>query len=386
MRLDRLEDEYLRSSPETEELEVIAARIPVGEPDIGDEELRYATDAIKSGWVSSRGKYVKKFEEEFARYCGTKYAISCCNGTSAIHLALLSLGVGEGSEVIIPVSTYVATANATRYVNATPIPVDSDLETWTIDTNQIEGKISEKTRAIIPVHLYGIPCEMDKILEISRKYNLPVIEDCAEAHGAEYGGKKVGNLGEIGCFSFFGNKIITTGEGGMCVTNDVGLKEKMEKLRNQGTDDTKKYWHDIVGYNYRMTNVQAAIGLAQLEKIDAFLERRDENARLYSTFLADVPGIGFIPRIEDRKNVYWMNIILSDRRDEIIRNLEEDNIETRPFFVPINKMPHYHSTDSYPVAEELYRRGINLPSSVKLKKEEIERVCNIIKKTVRDSM
>jgi perosamine synthetase len=260
------------------------------------------------------------------------------------------------------------------------------METWTIDPNKIEEKINERTKAIIPVHLYGMPCDMGKIIEIAKKHNLYVIEDCAEAHGAEYKNKKVGSLGDIGCFSFFGNKIITTGEGGMCVTNNKELKEKIKKLRNQGADEKNKYWHDIVGYNYKLTNIQAAIGLAQLRKINYFLECKKENAELYSTFLNDVPEIKMIQKKEDRKNVHWMNIILSNKKNEIMLALEKENIETRPFFIPINKMPPYYSSESYPIAEEMNKKGINLPSSTKLKKEEIKKICDIIKKVMKNEV
>lgn len=357
-------------------------KIPVAEPSLGEEELEYVIDAIKSGWISSKGKYVKKFEDEFAEYCNSKYGISCCNGTVAIHLALLALGIKEGQEVIIPASTYVATAHAIKHVNAKPVIVDVDRETWTINTKKIEEKINEKTKVIMPVHLYGIPCHMEEIKEIAEKHNLYVIEDCAEAHGAEHNGKKVGSFGDIGCFSFFGNKIITTGEGGMCVTDNQDLKEKMGKIRNQGASETNSYWHDIVGYNYRLTNIQAAIGLAQLNKINKFLDIKKKNSELYENYLSDFPEIKFIPKAKNGKNVDWMHIILSDKKDEIIRALEKENIETRPFFTPLNKLPPYYSQETYPIAEELNQKGINLPSSTKLGKDDIERICEIIKKVL----
>lgn len=353
--------------------------IPVAEPALGNREQEYVDEAIRSGWISSLGKYVNKFEEDFAKFCDVKYGVACSNGTVALHLALLALGIKEGDEVIVPVSTYISTANAVKYVNATPVFVDSDADSWTIDPKKIEEKITNRTRAIIPVHLYGMPCDMDKIMEIAKRHNLFVIEDCAEAHGAEYKGKKVGTFGEISCFSFFGNKIITTGEGGMCLTNDSVLKERMEFFRNQGNSKEKKYWHDGIGFNYRMTNLQAAIGVAQLERIEHFLQRKKENHSLYTEMLQEVDHLGFFPEKEDRKNVYWMYIILSNRKEEIVNALKEKGIETRPFFVPLNQMPHLHSEEKFPIAETLYKLGIILPSSVNLKRGDINKICEIIK-------
>ena len=354
--------------------------IPVAEPLIGEKELKYITEAIKSGWISS-GKYISMFEEKFSKFCGVKYGISCNSGTSALHLALVALGIREGDEVIIPTFTYISTANVVKYVNATPIFVDSSRETWNIDPKKIEEKITEKTKAIIPVHLYGLPCEMEKIMEIAKKYNLYIIEDAAEAHGAEYKGKKVGSFGDIGCFSFFGNKIITTGEGGMCVTNNLELKEKLESLRNQGMSKERRYWHPIVGFNYRMSNIHAAIGLAQLEGINDSINLKIRNAELYSERLKDI--VELPPNIKDTKNIYWMFCILSDKKDEIIKALKEKEIETRPLFSPIHKMPPYYIGEKYPIAKELNKKGINLPSSIKLKEEEIKRICEIIKAVVK---
>lgn len=355
--------------------------IPVAEPFIGENELKYVTEAIKSGWVSN-GKYIPMFEEKFAEFCGVKYGISCNSGSSALHLALVALGIKEGDEVIIPTFTYISTANVVKYVNATPIFVDSSRETWNINPKKIEEKITKKTKAIIPVHLYGLPCEMDKIMEIAKKHNLYVIEDAAEAHGAEYKEKKVGSFGDIGCFSFFGNKIITTGEGGMCVTNNLELREKLEILRNQGMSKKRKYWHPVVGFNYRMSNIHAAIGLAQLERINHSINLKIRNAELYSEKLKNT--VELPPNIKNIKNVYWMFCVLSDKKEEIIKALKEKDIETRPLFSPIHKMPPYHLEESYPVAEELNKKGINLPSSIKLKEEEIKNICETIKKVIEN--
>jgi len=358
--------------------------IPVAEPIIGEKELFYVLDAVKSGWVSSKGSYVKKFEDKFAEYCNAKYAASCNNGTSALHLALLSLGIGEGDEVIAPSLAYIAVANVINYVRAKPVFVDVSKETLGMDPEKIEEKITPQTKAIIVVHLYGMPCEMDRILDIAKKYNLFLIEDCAEAHGAEYKGKKVGTFGDIGCFSFFGNKIITTGEGGMCITNNEELKEKIELLKNQGVSKERKYWHPVIGFNYRMTNIQAAIGLAQLEQIDSFLKIREEHEEIYENLLKEISGIKFLPKRQQVKIVYWMHSIIIENRDKIMKKLEKEGIETRPFFVVINKMPPYLSEESFPVAEEVSDKGINLPSSVNLTEENIKIICDAIKRAVKN--
>lgn len=355
--------------------------IPVAEPFLGEKEAEYVNDAVKSTWISSGGKYIKEFEEKFAEFCEVKHAISCNNGTSALHLALLALGIKEGDEVIIPTLTYIATANVLKYVGAKPVFVDSDRKSWNIDVNKIEEKITERTKAIIPVHLYGLPCDMDKIIEIARRHNLYVIEDCAEAHGARYKGKKVGCFGDIGCFSFFGNKIITTGEGGMCITNNEDLKDKMELFKNQGMSKEKRYFHPVVGYNYRMTNIQAAIGLAQLEKIEEIMRIKKLIASLYKALLTGVEDIEVFQEHDmNYENVYWMCCILSNKRDELMKALKEADIETRPFFVPVHKMPPYENGEVHEVAEGLGKVGINLPSSPNLKEEDIRKICEIIRR------
>lgn len=353
--------------------------IPVAEPMLDNKELEYATDAIKSGWISSKGSYIKKFEEKFAEYCGSNYAVSCNNGTSALHLALLALGIKRGDEVILPTFTYIATANAIRYVGAKPIFVDTKKEDWNINPKKIESKITPKTKAILCVHLYGVPCDMNQIMDISKRKNIFVVEDCAEAHGAKYFGKKVGSIGDIGCFSFFGNKIITTGEGGMCVTNRKDLVDKMELFRNQGMSKERRYWHDEVGYNYRMTNIQAAIGLAQLEKIEHFLNIRKEHEDLYKKFLGNLKEIEFYKEKENINTVPWMHSILVNKRDELINFLKKRLIETRPFFFPVHTMPPYLTKENFPNSEIFSQRGINLPSSTNLSEKDIQRVCEDIK-------
>ncbi len=365
-------------------------KIPVCVPLLGEKELEYVVDCIKTGWISSKVKYVEEFEKRFAKYCGCKYGISTTSGTTALHLALASIGVGKSDEVIIPAFTMIATAFAVVYCGAKPVLVDSEPETWNIDVNQIEKKITDKTKAILVVHIYGHPCDMDPIMEIADKYGLYVIEDAAEVHGAEYKGRKTGGLGHVGCFSFYANKIITTGEGGMIVTDDEEIAEKARLLRNMAFPERKRiYVHSELGFNYRMTNVQAAIGLAQLERIEEFVEMRRRNAYLYNEYLKDIEGITLPPEKEWAKNVYWMYSILIEpefgmSRDKLMEELEKRGIETRPFFTPMHMQPVFRKMglfegERYPVAEELSGKGMHLPSSSGLREEEIKYICNVIK-------
>jgi perosamine synthetase len=367
--------------------------IPIAEPSLGEEELKNVTEAIKSGWISSKGKFILEFEERFARYCGVKYGVATSNGTVALHLALVALGIGKGDEVIVPTLTFVTTANVVRYTGAKPVFVDSDLEYWCIDPEKIEKKLTRRTKAIIPVHLYGHPCDMDAITDIAKKHNLFIIEDAAEAHGAEYKGRKVGSFGIINCFSFFGNKIITTGEGGMCLTNDKKLAEKMRILRDHGMSPNKRYWHDVIGFNYRMTNMQAAVGVAQLKKIDKFMEEKRQIARWYSEGLKDLAENSLIklhPEMKWAKCVYWMYSILIENgfgmsRNELMRRLMENGVDSRPFFYPIHVMPPYEKEkkDYFPIAEDLSKQGLNLPSSTRLSREEVNIICMEIQNATR---
>jgi perosamine synthetase len=358
-------------------------RIPVAEPLVGEKELEYVTDCIKTNWISSAGKYVVRFEEMFSSFCGSRYGVATSNGTTALHLALTILGIGKGDEVIVPTLTFVATANAVKYCNADVVFVDSEPRTWNMDPEKIEEKITSRTKAIIPVHLYGHPVDMDPILDIAEDHDLYVIEDAAEAHGAEYKGKKVGSLGDIGTFSFYGNKLITTGEGGMLVSDNEELIEKARIYRDHGMSPERRYWHPVIGYNYRLTNVQAAIGVAQLEKVDRIIESKRSNARLYNSLLSDIEGITLPPEEKWAKNVYWMYSILIEKgfkcsRDELMESMKEKGIETRPFFYPVHTMPPYYVGEKYPVAESLSAKGINLPSAVNLTEGEIRHVAGVI--------
>lgn len=362
-------------------------KIPIAEPYLGEEELENVIEAVKSGWISSKGKFIEEFEENFARYCGVKYGVATSNGTVALHLALKALGIKKGDEVIVPELTFVATANVVTYCNAKPVFVDSHPQYWCIDPDKIEDKITPKTKAIIPVHLYGHPCDMNAIMDIAKDYNLYLVEDAAEAHGAEYKGKRVGSFGDINCFSFYGNKIISTGEGGMCVTKNEELAEKMRILRDHGMNPNKRYWHDVVGFNYRMTNLQAAIGAAQLSRLDTFVEKKRKIARWYEEGLLELAEMGLIklhPEMLWAKCVYWMYCILVEdkigiSRDDLMKKLEEKEVDTRPFFYPIHVMPPYNIDDEFPVAEEVSKKGVSLPSSINLNVNRIRYIIEVIR-------
>lgn len=361
--------------------------IPVCEPLLDGNEERYVLDCLRSNWISSIGHYVNEFEKQFAAACGTTYGVSCSNGTTALHLALLALGIGPGDEVICPDLNLIAGTNMTILAGAKPVLVDADPDTWCIDPAQIEAKITPQTKAIMAVHLYGHPCDMLPILDIARRHDLYVIEDGAEAHGAEYHGRRVGGIGDIGCFSFYGNKILTTGEGGMVVTNQGWIAERAARLRDQSFEPDR-FKHFDIGYNYRLSNLQAAIGLAQVERLDAKIERKREIARRYSELLGGCEGLRLPVERPNCRNVYWMyGVVIDDAfgtpRDAVRRRLAEQGIETRAFFHPMHAQPVYERggdarypdvNGSYPVAEDLGRRGFYLPSSLGLTAEQITEV------------
>jgi perosamine synthetase len=364
--------------------------IPVCEPFITGEELKYVSDCIKTNWISSKGKYIEEFERKFSHYCGCQYGVSTTSGTTALHLAIASLGIRKGDEVIVPAFTMIATVFAIIYAGAKPVLVDSEPETWNIDVGQIEEKITPQTKAILPVHIYGHPCDMEPILDIAIRHGLYVIEDAAEAHGAEYKGKRVGGISDIGCFSFYANKIITTGEGGMIVTNKWEIAERARSLKDLAVSKERRFLHTDLGFNYRMTNIQAAIGLAQFHRIDELVERRRKNAHLYNSLLKDIEGIRLPVEKGWAKNVYWMySILIEDEfgisRDELVRRLAEKGIETRNFFIPMHRQPVFANMrlfkrESYPIAEELSQRGLYLPSSSGLSEAEIGYICGAIRK------
>jgi len=356
----------------------MSIRYPVAAPDLSGNELRYAEECIKSTWVSSQGPFLRRFEEQVAAAAGTEYAAAVCNGTAALHLALAALDLGPGDEVIVPSLTFIATANAVTYCGATPVFADCDPDTWCIAPESIERLISPRTKGIIPVHLYGHPCDMDPILAIARDRGLWVVEDCAEAMGAMYKGKLVGSLGDIGTFSFFGNKIITTGEGGAVVTQSERLHSRLNLLRGQGMDPQKRYWHNVVGFNYRMTNLAAALGVAQMERFSTLVEQRRRLARWYDAALAGVTGLTLPVEAVGSQSAYWMYSLLTAdeaRRDALRTGLLDTGIETRPFFYPIHEMPMYAAAPTdrgCPVTRDVSYRGLSLPSSSYLLHSDIE--------------
>ena len=356
-------------------------KIPIYQPQLLGNEKKYVDECLTTNWISSKGTFVSKFEEQFAAYLGIQHASSVSNGTCALHLALLALGIKKGDEVIVPTLTYIASANAITYTGATPTFVDSLSDTWQMAPSEIEKSITKKTKAILVVHLYGHPCDMDKISAIAKKHNLFVIEDCAEALGSKWNGENVGTLGDIAMFSFYGNKTITTGEGGMVVTHCKKLHETVKKLRGQGLAKDREYWHDVIGYNYRMTNICAAIGLAQLEQIEDILEKKRAIAKQYKKYFENSSVIFHAQAKKHAFHSYWMcSILFSSKQEAInIRNiLYKAGIETRPLFPPIHTMPMYDTKQNLSVAEALSTKGINLPSWPGLTTKQIETICSHI--------
>ena len=358
----------------------------MAEPDIGSKEREYMNEAFDSGWISSKGPFINRFENEFAKFSGTKYAVSCSNGTAALHLAVRALGIGEGDEVIVPNLTFASPANAVMYERGTPVLVDVERNYWCIDPDRVRESITEKTKAIIVVHLYGHPADMDEIMSIAKENELKVIEDCAEAHGATYKERKVGSIGDIGCFSFYGNKIITTGEGGMITTNNQELAEKIRILRDHGMQPSKRYWHDEVGYNYRMTNIQAAIGLAQMDSIEDKIRKRKWIARKYSEYISDVAALQ--PEMPWASNVYWLpTFILTGfpdvkSRDSLMALLFKGGIESRPVFYPLNEMPPYSIERSFPNSYYVSYHGISLPVSDRFDEDDIRFISDVFDASV----
>ena len=339
--------------------------IPVYQPDLSGNEKRYVNECLDTSWISSRGRFVSEFEERFAERVGVEHAASVSNGTVALHVALLALGLGPGDEVIVPTLTYIASVNAITYTGATPVFVDSVHDTWQIDPEDIVRHITPRTRAIMAVHLYGQACDMNAIMDIARQHRLFVVEDCAEGFGTEYHGRHVGTFGDISTFSFFGNKTITTGEGGMVVSPDKTLIERTRHLKGQGLAAHREYWHDVVGFNYRMTNIQAAIGLAQLERADGFIARKRAIAARYAEGLHGLP-VQVHREAPGTVHSYWMISVLvehAEHRERLRKHLADAGIETRPLFYPVHTMPmHSRNFRRHPVAEDLAWRGINLPS------------------------
>ncbi len=348
--------------------------VPVCEPLLDGNERRYVLDCLNGNWVSSLGKYIPLFEDQFASYCRATYGVACSSGTAALHLALESMDVGPGDEVLIPDFTLIVSANTVCWTGARPVPVDVEPDTWCMDPRRIEEKITSRTKAIMVVHMYGHPADMGAIMAIAKRHHLRVIEDCAQAVGAEVHGRRVGAIGDVAAFSFYGNKTITTGEGGMVVTNDSRIRDRAALLRNQAFEQ-ERFLHRAVGFNYRMTNVQAAIGLAQLEQVDDRVQKKLELAHAYRELLSACPDVQLPTCRNWAKNVYWMFGLLlkpsfGRSAAEVRALLQEQGIETRSFFVPMHRQPIYNGdhprwpnlAGPFPVSEMLAERGLYLPS------------------------
>lgn len=363
--------------------------IPVFEPVISEDEIEAVADALRKGEVSGTfGEYIKNFETEFAAYAGCKFGVAVNSGTSALHLAVAAAGIGRGDEVLVSASTNIATALAALHNGAIPVPVDSEPETWNLDLDLIEGLITPRTKAIIPVHLYGHPVDMDRLMEIAREHNLIVIEDCAESHGARVRGRITGSFGDMACFSFYANKVITTGEGGMITTNDEDFTERLRLLRNLAFTQPR-FRHELAGFNFRMPGFVAALGLAQFRKIDKIIEEKRRVARSYTEKLEDIPGLQLPVEKDWALNVYWMyGIVVKPEyglsRDKLAEALDERGIQTRTFFCPMNQQPVLMGLEGFrevpcPVADELWETGLYLPSAWNLSEENVAIVADAIR-------
>ena len=367
-------------------------RIPVCEPFLDGNEKKYVDECISTGWISSSGRFIKEFEEKFAEYCGAKYAVCTSNGTVALHLAIVSAGIGKGDEVIIPDFTMIATAFAVCYTGAVPVFIDACHDNWNIDVTKIEEKITARTKAIIPVSIFGHPCEMDELKALAKKYDLIIIEDAAESHGAEYKGIKLGSIADLTAFSFFANKNVTTGEGGAVVTNSEDLYRNAQYYKNLcfPLNSRRSYSHDDIGFNYRMSNIHAAIGLAQVEKADYYKSLRIRNHNIYVRNLNDIQGIRFQQSKDYVTNVYWMNSIIIDSseygksRDQLICYLNDNGIDTRLLFKGMHTQKSLikfgcDCSGLYPITNLLSENGFYLPSASNLAEDDIKFICGLIR-------
>jgi len=366
--------------------------IPVSEPLLAGAEAKYVEDCIRTGWVSSEGSYLTAFERAWANYCGAEHGVAVSNGTTALQIAVAALHLEPGSEIILPSFTIVSCSLAIIEADCVPVLVDVDPETWALDLDQVEAKITERTRAIMPVHMFGHPVDMPRVMQIARKYRLKVIEDAAEAHGAEVDGRRVGGIADLATFSFYANKIITTGEGGMVLTSDTAIAARLRSLRNLCFRPERRFYHTEIGHNYRMTNVQAAIGLAQLERIDDHLERKRWMAARYNERLGDLPQVRLPIEKPGYRTVYWMYaLVLSDDVPfdavELASRLQKAGVQTRPLFLGMHEQPVFHARglhigEHYPVTERLARRGLYLPSGLTLTLDQIDAVSGALRKAL----
>ena len=375
--------------------------IPVNDLLLGERELEYVTECIRTGWISSTGRFIEEFESRWAAYCGMKYGIAVSNGTAALQVAVRCLGLGLGDEVIMPTFTIISCALAIVECGAVPVLVDSDPRTWCMDVTQVESKITERTRAIMPVHIYGHPVDMDPLFDLARKYNLVIIEDAAEVHGAEYlsgrtgknpSWKRCGGMGHISAFSFYANKLITTGEGGMVLTSDSAYAEKARSLRNLCFRPERRFYHTELGYNYRITNMQAALGLAQLEHFDQILAKKRWMGAAYTECLKDIPGLQLPVEESWARQVYWMYGLVLDESHgmeavEFAKRLDALGVQTRPFFLGMHEQPVFWDRglfkgEHYPVAERIAKQGLYLPSGLALTEAQLEEVCKVVRKVL----
>lgn len=380
-----------RAAPLSDRVRVASRQadfLPVARPDLSGNERRYVDECLTTGWISSAGPFVHRFEEAFAHACEVPYAVATSSGTSALHLALVAAGIGPGDEVLVPVWTFVATANAVVHAGARPVLVEVEPVSWGIDPQKAAQKITSRTAAIIAVHLYGHPADMAALRRLARRHALVLLEDAAEAHGAEVDGQRVGSVGDVGCFSMFANKILTTGEGGVLVTGNRRLADLARRLRDHGMG-RRRYWHPVIGYSYGMSNLQAAIGLAQVERFDELLKRKDAIAERYARGLRVIPGIRLPEARSGVRPVCWLFPMLVERRtfglgrDALMRALAARGIETRPFFYPLHRLPPYRLRERFPVAEGFASRGLNLPSGPAITDDEIDRVIEAIREIQR---
>jgi perosamine synthetase len=364
--------------------------IPVSEPLLDERALAYVEEAMRSGWISSAGRYITDFERRWSEYCGVAHGVAVANGTAALQLAVEALALPAGSEVILPSFTIISCVAAVLRAGCVPVLVDCDPETWCLDVAEVARKITAKTRAIMPVHIYGHMADMDAVMDVARRHGLLVIEDAAEAHGAECRGRRAGGIGVMGCFSFYANKIVTTGEGGMVVTGDPALAEMLRSLRNLSFRSDRRFWHTELGHNFRLTNLQAAIGIAQIEQVEEHISRKRRMAARYREALRDVSGLVLPTEKPGFKNVYWMYAVLLDDRvpidaERFAERLKDEGVETRPFFLGMHEQPVLRerglfSGERYPVTERISRRGLYLPSGLKLSDADLELVCMAVRK------
>ncbi len=370
----------------------ISQLIPVNEPLIGDQEYKNVMECLQTGWISSEGHFIRDFEEAWAAYCGMKYGVAVSNGTVALEIAVACLNLEPGDEVILPSFTIISCAQAITKAGAVPVLVDCDPETWCMDGSQVEARITKRTRAIMPVHIYGHPVDMDPVWELAHKYNLAIIEDAAEAHGGEYKGRKCGGLGDVNCFSFYANKIITTGEGGMVLTNDERQAEHLRSLRNLCFRKERRFYHVEMGNNFRLTNIQAAIGLAQIDRIEQSIQQKRWMATAYGKQLGGIKGLSLPVERPWAKNVYWMYGVVLDAAfgidaPEFARRLAEQGVMTRPFFLGMHEQPVFHQMglfigEHYPVTEHIARQGLYLPSGLTLTQAQVDRVGEVVKTVI----